>query len=190
VFFEPDDGGGAAPPSNRPAVTIVGDILGGITGTTADATVTLALPPDVTIRDATDNEVLVPQSQAFPASQFATGVQVPPTEDSTASPSTWYYLLTESWPGGRKGAVVTLPASPATVHYADLVDADTPPALTPTAVPTTRTVSTTTPLTGGGDLSQNRTFALDITALVAALATAGYYLVQNDVTGPYINTGA
>lgn len=120
IYRSATTGGETAPVTSWPRVTIVGTIAAGISGAVSDATVTFSLPTDITIRDSADNEVRIPQTQTFTAAQIATGVRVPATDDSSATPSTWHYLLTESWPGGRVNAEVTLPAATPIVHYSDL----------------------------------------------------------------------
>lgn len=99
------------------------------------------------------------------------------------------YTFTLTGPGVSQVKVATMPVS-GSIDYHDLVDIGAPPVVTADAVPSTRTVATTLPLTGGGSLAANRTLGLSVPDLVSALATAGYYLVQNDATGPYIHTGA
>lgn len=57
--------------------------------------------------------------------------------------------------------IVELATNAETITGTDAVRAVTPAGLAATSVPLTRTISTTAPITGGGDLSANRTIAID-----------------------------
>lgn len=56
-----------------------------------------------------------------------------------------------------------------------------------TKAPSSRTISTTAPLTGGGDLSANRTLALDITGLAADTPVSADEFMFYDASGADIN---
>lgn len=80
--------------------------------------------------------------------------------------------LTFSAPLVRSSNTISIPAATSLVNgYLTSTDWSTFNA----KLSSSRTISTTPPLTGGGDLSTNRTFALDLTASIAWTGSVGWF---------------
>lgn len=112
-------------PNDVPLVTITGDIRNPVTGAPANGTVAFSNPSF--LRDTTSNVIL---GTTVYRAVLVTGtftVALPATDAANISPLGWVWTVEVTTDVGTDLFQFSLPSSPSTVNFSDLVPAVTPP---------------------------------------------------------------
>lgn len=112
-------------PNDVPLVTITGDIRNPVTGTPANGTVAFSNPS--LLRDTTSNVILGTTSYRVTLVTGRFTVALPATDAANISPLNWVWTVEVTTDVGTDLFQFSLPSSPSTVNFSNLVPVVTPP---------------------------------------------------------------